>query len=131
MTTCHRQKASGAPRRAGLRHRLRDALGGMPGIALVACFFALPGVARAECGPAPGGPPTSCAASSPASVAGGGPDVGAGNPINVITGNKYQREEDLPALPGVLGLENVRHYNSAYVKPATPNGPMGRAWELA
>ncbi|MES2317827.1 MAG: DUF6531 domain-containing protein [Pseudomonadota bacterium] len=36
-----------------------------------------------------------------------------GNPIHVITGNKYQREVDLPALPGVLGLEIVRHYNSS------------------
>jgi Domain of unknown function (DUF6531) len=34
----------------------------------------------------------------------------AGNPINVTNGNKYQREVDMPALPGVLGLELVRHY---------------------
>ncbi|MFT5589665.1 MAG: hypothetical protein ACI9ZF_001842, partial [Bradyrhizobium sp.] len=26
----------------------------------------------------------------------------AGNPINLITGNKYQRDTDLAALPGVL-----------------------------
>lgn len=35
-----------------------------------------------------------------------------GNPVHVVTGNKYQRETDLSALPGVLGLRFVRHYNS-------------------
>ena len=85
-----------------------------------------------ECGPAPGGSPTSCAPSSPGSLDSGGvPGVGGGNPINVMTGNKYQREEDMPALPGVLGLEIVRHYNSAYSKPGAPNGPMGREWKLS
>jgi RHS repeat-associated protein len=57
--------------------------------------------------------------------------AGAGNPINVITGNKYQREEDMPALPGVLGLEIVRHYNSAFSGPGHPNGPLGRGWRLS
>lgn len=86
--------------------------------------------ASAECGPAPGGP--TCGGSSVASVSTtGGPNVGAGNPINVITGNKYQRENDMPPLPGVLGLEIVRHYNSAYSKPGNPNGPFGRGWRLS
>ena len=35
-----------------------------------------------------------------------------GNPIHLISGNKYKRQEDLPALPGELGLEFTRHYNS-------------------
>ncbi|MES2161636.1 MAG: RHS repeat-associated core domain-containing protein [Pseudomonadota bacterium] len=104
----------------------------MTGILLSCCCAALPGTAMADCGPVPGGPPAACAPSSPASVgASGGADAGAGNPINVITGNKYQREEDMPALPGVLGLEIVRHYNSAYSKPGSPNGPMGREWKLS
>ena len=58
-------------------------------------------------------------------------DAGAGNPLNVITGNKYQREDDLPALPGVLGLEIVRHYNSAYSKPGNRNSAIGRGWRLS
>ncbi len=57
--------------------------------------------------------------------------AGAGNPINLITGNKYQREVDLAALPGVLGLEIVRHYNSAYSIPGAPNGLVGRGWKLS
>jgi RHS repeat-associated protein len=68
--------------------------------------------------------------------AGGNPNkpgqcTGVGNPINVMTGNKYQREEDLPALPGVLGLELVRHYNSAFSAPGHPNGVFGRGWRLS
>ncbi|AYM76876.1 hypothetical protein D9M09_14510 [Janthinobacterium agaricidamnosum] len=83
------------------------------------------------CGPEPGGPPSPCSGAVAGVGGSGGPDAGAGNPINVITGNKYQREEDLPALPGVLGVEIVRHYNSAYSKPGSPNGPMGREWKLS
>jgi RHS repeat-associated protein len=60
-----------------------------------------------------------------------GTDQGAGNPINVITGNKYQREADLPALPGVLGLEIVRHYNSALSGISGPRGILGRGWKLS
>ena len=53
---------------------------------------------------------------------------GAGNPINLISGNKYQREVDLPALPGVLGIEVVRHYNSQAVDFT---GHVGRGWRLS
>jgi len=56
---------------------------------------------------------------------------GVGNPINIITGNKYQHEEDLPALPGVLGIEIVRHYNSAYSTIGTTTGILGRGWKLS
>lgn len=61
----------------------------------------------------------------------GMPDAGVGNPINVITGNKYQKEVDLPALPGVLGLEIVRHYNSSLSGPRALPGPVGRGWRLS
>ena len=44
---------------------------------------------------------------------------GADNPINVVTGNKYQMEVDLPTLPGELGLEIVRHHDR----------PDGLGWE--
>ena len=56
---------------------------------------------------------------------------GAGNPIDVITGNKYQRETDLAALPGVLGIEIVRHYNSAQAGTDAPLGLLGRGWRLS
>ena len=36
----------------------------------------------------------------------------AGNPINVGTGNKYQKEVDISSVPTPLGLEFTRHYNS-------------------
>lgn len=82
-----------------------------------------------SCGEATG--PTSCGAGGPASKSDKTVDEGGGNPINVITGNKYQREVDLPALPGVLGLELVRHYNSQFSGVGFPNGIMGRGWKLS
>jgi RHS repeat-associated protein len=88
------------------------------------------GVTPTQCGPGPSGAP--CDGSGPASQ-GNSSDTnqGAGNPINVITGNKYQQEVDLPALPGVLGLEIVRHYNSAHADAKTPPGILGRGWKLS
>ncbi|RZL33726.1 MAG: hypothetical protein EOP35_17200, partial [Rubrivivax sp.] len=57
----------------------------------------------------------------------GGLMVGGGNPINLITGNKYQEETDLAALPGVLGLELKRYYNSL-----SPNaGIAGAQWRVS
>lgn len=88
--------------------------------------------ANAQCSmPAPGGNPNGNGCPGVASLPVTGANSGAGNPINVITGNKYQREDDLPALPGVLGLEIVRHYNSAYSAPSHPNGVLGRGWRLS
>ena len=86
--------------------------------------------AASGCGASPGGAP--CGGSGVASQ-GNSSDTnqGAGNPINVTNGNKYQQEIDLPALPGVLGLEIIRHYNSAYAGPNAPNGIMGRGWKLS
>ena len=87
-------------------------------------------LAHADCGAPPGGPPNNCP--GVASTGGtGGPDSGAGNPINVMTGNKYEREVDMPALPGVLGLEIIRHYNSVNSQPGRQNGAMGRGWRLS
>jgi RHS repeat-associated protein len=79
----------------------------------------------------PGGNPNGSSCPGVASLPAGGADAGAGNPINVMTGNKYQREDDMPALPGVLGIEIVRHYNSAYSGPGQPNGVLGRGWRLS
>jgi RHS repeat-associated protein len=67
------------------------------------------------CPAPPGGGSPSCGGAGPASVGGGGTggvSVGGGNPINLLSGNKYQEETDLAPLPGVLGLELRRHYNS-------------------
>jgi RHS repeat-associated protein len=54
----------------------------------------------------------------------------AGNPLNVMSGNKFQREVDMPALPGVLGLELVRYYNSEAAL-AQEKSIMGRGWRLS
>ncbi len=51
-----------------------------------------------------------------------GPDHGTGNPIDLRSGNKYQRETDLPLQTS--GLELVRHYNA--MDPRT--GALGRGW---
>lgn len=72
-----------------------------------------------------------CSGAGPATQdegAGGGIDVGAGNPVNLTNGNKYQREVDMAALPGVLGLEIVRHYNSA---SSRHKGLLGSGWRLS
>ena len=83
-----------------------------------------------QCGPGDAGAP--CDGSGPASQGNNSEtNQGAGNPINLITGNKYQQEVDLPALPGVLGLEIVRHYNSAQSDPKAPPGILGRGWRLS
>ncbi|RZL32626.1 MAG: RHS repeat protein, partial [Rubrivivax sp.] len=79
---------------------------------------------------APGGGEPSCGGSGPASVGGGGSGsvmVGGGNPINLLSGNKYQEETDLPALPGVLGLEIKRYYNSESSYP----GLAGAQWRTS
>ncbi len=92
------------------------------------------GPAPLVCEPASGGSPngSACGGAGPASLGNlSGSDHGAGNPLDVLTGNKYQRETDLPALPGVLGLEIVRHYNSALAGREAPLGWIGRGWRLS
>jgi YD repeat-containing protein len=80
----------------------------------------------AGCGPSPVG--ATCGGAGPASLGNTGvANQGAGNPINLLTGNKYQREADMPALPGELGLEIVRHYNSLDRSP----GSFGIGWRLS
>jgi RHS repeat-associated protein len=59
-----------------------------------------------------------------------GQDVGAGNPLDLMSGNKYQQEVDLPALPGVLGLEIVRHYNSHRARRGERSA-LGSGWRLS
>jgi RHS repeat-associated protein len=85
--------------------------------------------ARLQCcvTPRPGGTPE-CGSSGPTQQAATGPGTTAGNPLDIISGNKYQRETDLPALPGILGLELVRHYNSTHGHRARH---LGRGWRLS
>jgi RHS repeat-associated protein len=117
-----------------------------PAVVLLAALGLTP-PAHAQCNPQlaccqihnPGGSPA-CGSSSatPAPASPAVPSVGAGNPINLLTGNKYQHEVDLPALPGVLGLTLSRHYNSALSTqvPQTGSHPgavtsvLGRGWRL-
>src|ERR1700741_4159035 len=105
-----------------LMRGLRPVVGAILAATLQAAM-ACPDDGGATCGAGSGAPAT-----RPATVA---VNVGAGNPINVMTGNKYQREDDMPALPGVLGLEIVRHYNSRFSGPSVVPGLMGRGWKLS
>ncbi len=57
--------------------------------------------------------------------------TGVGNPINTQTGNKFQREVDMPALPGVLGLELIRYYNSNASGLYGTRGLFGRGWKMS
>jgi RHS repeat-associated protein len=77
------------------------------------------------CTPSAGG--NTCGTTGVASLGEGG-STGVGNPIHIVSGNKYQVEVDMPALPGELGLEVVRHYNSAHAGVA---GLVGAGWRLS
>lgn len=75
------------------------------------------------CGPSQLGSP--CGEGGPATLPlAGGPGLAVGNPVHLATGGKYQRDTDMPTLPGVLGLELVRHYNSHDPR----QGPWGVGW---
>ncbi len=54
-------------------------------------------------------------------------NLGAGNPVHVATGNKYQKETDLSDSAAHPGLEVVRHYNALDTRPS----PLGRGWRLS
>lgn len=102
----------------------------VPGIPPIVPPIVPPTTPPGTCGPGNGG--DTCGGTGPASS--GSPhgiNLGAGNPINIINGNKYQREVDLPALPGLLGLEIVRHYNSAFSGPGGSTNLLGRGWKLS
>ncbi|MDQ2136914.1 DUF2235 domain-containing protein [Alcaligenaceae bacterium B3P038] len=89
------------------------------GVALGA-LCGLPMARAAGCGPSEIGAPCPGGADGPA------PNVGIGNPVHAVTGNKYQRETDLPRLPGSGGVALIRHFNSRDPRP----GPLGRGWAL-
>lgn len=64
-----------------------------------------------------------CAQSDVASHAAVGPSTGAGNPIDLVSGNKYRAETDF-RVPGELGLSFTRHYNST----SAQGGAFGGGW---
>ncbi|ANJ67019.1 hypothetical protein A9404_06165 [Halothiobacillus diazotrophicus] len=98
-------------------------------LALLASVTPLPQAAHA-CGAGSSG--ATCGGAGVASLGNSsGTNQGGGNPINVITGNKFEQEVDLPALPGVLGLEIVRYYNSALASPQATGRTIGRGWRLS
>jgi RHS repeat-associated protein len=98
-------------------------------LVLLGCLFMLMHTpAKADCSNSAGATSACSASSNPATLGNSsGTEQGAGNPINVITGNKYQEEVDMPALPGELGIEIVRHYNSSI----HALGHMGYGWRLS
>ena len=54
-------------------------------------------------------------------------NLGAGNPIHLVTGNKYQQEIDMPASRANPRLEIVRHYNALDQSVST----LGQGWALS
>ncbi len=97
--------------------------------AVLAAPILFAGLALAQqCSPAAGGSPCGFADGVASRADPDGGDLTVGNPIHPITGNKYQEELDAPPLPGFLGLEIRRHYNSSYVAADTP---WGRGWALS
>src|SRR5690625_4266687 len=50
----------------------------------------------------------------------------AGNPINILNGNKYTLHEDIPALAGAPLLFIQRHYNAQSMHHSI----LGRNWSL-
>jgi RHS repeat-associated protein len=115
---------------------LRWVLGAVLGLAVAAAAGATASAADAgagtSCGSDAGGTGgTSCGAGPASQGNTSGTNQGAGNPIHLITGNKYQMEVDMPPLPGVLGLELVRHYNSVLAKATDAPGLLGRGWKLS
>ncbi len=95
----------------------------------LAATLCLPAPAAAQaCEPAAGGPPCETASGIASLPDPDGSDLTIGNPIHPITGNKYQEDVDAVPLPGPLGLEVRRHYNTSYV---AADGPWGRGWQLS
>ena len=87
---------------------------------------------RVSCCRTPPGTGNPCGSASVASLSNtGGTSVAAGNPLHLLSGNKYQEAVDLPALRGELGLEVIRHYNSQTSGTASPGGLLGRGWRLS
>lgn len=82
-------------------------------------IFALNYAHAQACSPAKTGNP--CATSYRAPKI----NAGVGNPIHLLSGNKFQQENDLPMRPS--GIEVVRYYNAM----SSQNTPFGQGWQLS
>ncbi|MBV8634162.1 MAG: RHS repeat protein, partial [Burkholderiaceae bacterium] len=93
-------------------------------LAALLAALALPQAAQA----CSAGNPSSCASdmtSQPASSADAGPATGAGDPIDLASGNNYRADVDY-RLPATDGLALSRHYNSH----GRGSGALGGGWQL-
>ncbi len=116
-------------RRAALPSRLGRLRSGCTvlglGLLCIGCW-----AQSAACGPSGAG--AVCGGAGVATLGqSSGTALGAGNPVHLVSGNKHLSEIDLPALPGPLGLEIVRHYNSLHAVAHAPATPLGRGWRLS
>lgn len=77
----------------------------------------------------PNQPLPPCAQGGAAAQAGDGPvlPMGIGNPVHLATGNKHQKETDLPEPMLAPGLELVRYYNA--LDPSSGSG-LGTGWRM-
>jgi len=98
--------------------------------AALLALLAPPAPARAQgtcgaAGGAPAGPSSSVCdyAREAVGLPAPGPAAGAGNPVDLVTGNKHRREVDL-RLDGPVPLVFARHYNGL----ARHAGPLGAGW---
>ncbi|MBV6304019.1 DUF2235 domain-containing protein [Candidimonas humi] len=94
-------------------------------VPLLALCCAASAHAQMSCGPSPLGQP--CGQGGIATLPGDaepGINLGAGNPINLATGNKYQQELDLPPSRRAPRLELRRHYNAQDPRDSA----LGRGW---
>ncbi|TAL79662.1 MAG: hypothetical protein EPN76_02095 [Burkholderiaceae bacterium] len=100
--------------------------GAVISLALATLILPCASLAESTCGPSTLGAP--CAVGGIATQAGTEPELnlGAGNPVHVITGNKYQNEVDLPPSLRAPLLEVSRHYNSLDHRQSV----LGQGWAL-
>ncbi|HEX5360958.1 MAG TPA: DUF6531 domain-containing protein, partial [Fluviicoccus sp.] len=74
-----------------------------------------------------GDPGSGVCETPPAALPGDQPSSAVGNPLDVMSGNKYQSETDFPAFSGPLGLSFSRVYNSR----SQTRGLLGFGWRHA
>jgi len=78
--------------------------------------------AQGTCGPSSLGAPCPRGGIATAAAAEPALNLGAGNPIHLATGNKYQLETDLPPNPQAPGIELLRHYNAQDLRQSALGG---------
>ncbi|CAN5308331.1 hypothetical protein BH10PSE17_BH10PSE17_27570 [soil metagenome] len=91
---------------------------------MAAVLLLLAASARAGMCPFPG---TGGCSSGPAVLASSAPSLSVGNPVDLASGNKYQREVDVAPVDEAGALELVRHYNSR----TGHRGLFGYGWRMS